>query len=59
MLRGVLVKQYAESEQPVRYGTPTLPDGRREELPQRDVPVFAPLSLAIAGVEKPERLAAW
>jgi glyoxylase-like metal-dependent hydrolase (beta-lactamase superfamily II) len=29
------------------YGTPTLPDGRRGELPQRDVRVSAPLSLAI------------
>jgi glyoxylase-like metal-dependent hydrolase (beta-lactamase superfamily II) len=30
-----------------RYGTPTLPDGRRDELPQEDVPVFAPLSIAV------------
>jgi glyoxylase-like metal-dependent hydrolase (beta-lactamase superfamily II) len=30
-----------------RYGTPTLPDGRREELPQRDVAVSAALSLAL------------
>jgi glyoxylase-like metal-dependent hydrolase (beta-lactamase superfamily II) len=29
------------------YGTPTLPDGRREELPQRDVAVSAPLSVAL------------
>jgi metallo-beta-lactamase class B len=29
------------------YGTPTLPDGRREELPQRDVRVSAPLSVAM------------
>lgn len=29
------------------YGTPTLPDGRREELPQRDEKVWAPLSVAI------------
>lgn len=30
-----------------RYGTPTLPDGRREELPQEDRPLFAPLSIAV------------
>src|SRR5262249_6801205 len=30
-----------------RYGTPTLPDGTRAELPQRDENVWAPLSLAI------------
>jgi metallo-beta-lactamase class B len=35
------------------YGTPTLPDGRREEVPQRDVPVFAPLSLALSGGDEP------
>jgi metallo-beta-lactamase class B len=40
-----------------RYGTPTLPDGRREELPQRDVAVFAPLSLALYGDDAPRRLA--
>jgi metallo-beta-lactamase class B len=31
------------------YGTPTLPDGRREELPQRDEKVWAPLSVAVHG----------
>jgi metallo-beta-lactamase class B len=30
-----------------RYGTPTLPDGTRKELPQRDEKVYAPLSVAI------------
>src|SRR5262249_13600931 len=30
-----------------RYGTPTLPDGSRKELPQRDEKVLAPLSVAI------------
>jgi metallo-beta-lactamase class B len=30
-----------------RYGTPTLPDGRREELPQRDDKVWAPLAVAV------------
>src|SRR5262245_8039105 len=30
-----------------RYGTPTLPDGSRAELPQRDEKVWAPLSVAI------------
>lgn len=29
------------------YGTPTLPDGSRAELPQRDEKVWAPLSVAI------------
>lgn len=29
------------------YGKPTLPDGRREELPQRDEKVWAPLSTAM------------
>lgn len=29
------------------YGRPTLPDGRREELPQRDERVWAPLSMAM------------
>jgi metallo-beta-lactamase class B len=30
-----------------QYGTPTLPSGQREELPQRDEKVWAPLSVAI------------
>jgi hypothetical protein len=30
-----------------QYGTPTLPDGTRAELPQRDETVWAPLSVAI------------
>lgn len=30
-----------------QYGTPTLPDGTRKELPQRDEKVWAPLSVAI------------
>jgi hypothetical protein len=36
------------------YGTPTLPDGTRAELPQRDEKVWAPLAVAIhgAGVKK-------
>jgi hypothetical protein len=29
------------------YGTPTLRDGRREELPQHDLPVVGPSSLAV------------
>jgi glyoxylase-like metal-dependent hydrolase (beta-lactamase superfamily II) len=38
----------ADSPEPEKglYGTPTLPDGHRGELPQRDVRVSAPLSLA-------------
>jgi metallo-beta-lactamase class B len=39
------------------YGTPTLPDGRREELPQKDVAVYAPLSLAIHGDDEPRLIA--
>src|SRR5215469_3270691 len=37
-----------------QYGTPTLPDGTRSELPQRDEKVWAPLSVAIhsAGAKK-------
>jgi metallo-beta-lactamase class B len=30
-----------------RYGTPTMPDGTRNELPERDEKVWAPLSVAI------------
>jgi len=30
-----------------QYGTPTLPDGTRKELPQRDEKVWAPLSVAV------------
>jgi glyoxylase-like metal-dependent hydrolase (beta-lactamase superfamily II) len=39
------------------YGSPTLPDGKREELPQKDDPVFAPLSLALYGRDAPELIA--
>jgi glyoxylase-like metal-dependent hydrolase (beta-lactamase superfamily II) len=41
--------EVADSAAPEKglYGTPTLPDGRRGELPQRDVRVSAPLSLAL------------
>jgi glyoxylase-like metal-dependent hydrolase (beta-lactamase superfamily II) len=35
------------------YGTPTLPDGTRQELPQKDLPVFGPLAVA---VHSPDRL---
>src|SRR5262249_43815212 len=39
----------AEAPRPEKghYGTPTLPDGRREELPQRDENVWAPLAVAV------------
>jgi glyoxylase-like metal-dependent hydrolase (beta-lactamase superfamily II) len=39
----------AETPQPEKghYGTPTLPDGRREALPQRDEKVWAPLAVAV------------
>jgi glyoxylase-like metal-dependent hydrolase (beta-lactamase superfamily II) len=33
--------------EPGRYGAPTLPDGRREALPQRDEKVWAPLAVAV------------
>jgi hypothetical protein len=44
-----LVVDVADSTRPEkgRYGTPTLRDGRRDELPQRDLRVLAPLSIAI------------
>ncbi len=35
------------------YGKPTLPDGSQKELPQKDLPVFAPLSLALQGRDAP------
>jgi metallo-beta-lactamase class B len=37
----------APRPEPGRYGTPTLPDGRREALPQRDDKVWAPLTVAV------------
>ncbi|HEV3145927.1 MAG TPA: hypothetical protein VGZ47_18725, partial [Gemmataceae bacterium] len=39
----------AEAPKPEKglYGTPTLPDGTREELPQRDEKIWAPLSVAL------------
>lgn len=40
------------------YGTPTLPDGRREELPQRDEKVWAALAVAIHRAESGKRLIA-
>jgi glyoxylase-like metal-dependent hydrolase (beta-lactamase superfamily II) len=39
------------------YGTPTSPDGRREQLPQRDVPVSAPLSIALDAGSSLRRIA--
>ncbi|MFT5188900.1 MAG: hypothetical protein ACI9DF_001619 [Verrucomicrobiales bacterium] len=43
--------------EPGIYGSPTLPDGRKEPLRQQDVPMFAPLSIAILGDGKPEGIA--
>jgi metallo-beta-lactamase class B len=42
-------RETAEAPRPEkgRYGTPTLPDGRREALPQRDDKVWAPLAVAV------------
>jgi glyoxylase-like metal-dependent hydrolase (beta-lactamase superfamily II) len=40
-----------------QYGTPTLPDGSHAELPQKDVPVVGPLSLALHGGDVPDRIA--
>src|SRR5206468_1648081 len=37
----------ATSPEKGQYGTPTLPDGTRKELPQRDEKVWVPLSVAI------------
>lgn len=44
-----LNRSTAEAPQPEkgRYGTPTLPDGRRQELQQRDDKVWAPLAVAV------------
>lgn len=54
-----LVKNTDRVKPPPRgiYGTPTLPDGQREELPQKDLPVFAPLSLALSGSDESQRIA--
>ncbi len=44
------VNKDAEKAPPLEkgeYGTPSLPEGKREELPQRDERVWAPLSVAI------------
>jgi hypothetical protein len=40
-----------------RYGTPTLADGTRAELPQRDEKVWAPLSVAIHSKGANKRIA--
>jgi glyoxylase-like metal-dependent hydrolase (beta-lactamase superfamily II) len=40
------------------YGAPTLPDGRRGELPQRDEKVWAPLAVAVHVEEGREAVAA-
>src|SRR5262249_692123 len=40
------------------YGAPTLPDGKREELPQRDEKVWAPLAVAIHDAGAGKRLIA-
>jgi glyoxylase-like metal-dependent hydrolase (beta-lactamase superfamily II) len=39
-----------------RYGAPTLPDGRREALPQRDEQVGAPLAVALHVAASPDIL---
>jgi glyoxylase-like metal-dependent hydrolase (beta-lactamase superfamily II) len=41
-----------------RYGTPTLPNGQREQLPQRDDKVWAPLAVALHVAEGPDALTA-
>lgn len=41
---------------PGSYGSPTLPDGRKQPLQQDDVPMFAPLAIAILGDGKPEAI---
>ncbi|MCH8923831.1 MAG: VCBS repeat-containing protein [Planctomycetes bacterium] len=54
-----LVADMADSLRPEkgRYGTPTLRDGQREELPQRDLRVLAPLSIAVDGSPRLMRIA--
>lgn len=44
-----VVSEVGNSDPPEKgpYGRPTLPNGKRDELPQSDVPVFAPLSIAV------------
>jgi metallo-beta-lactamase class B len=51
-----LSTETAEAPRPEkgRYGTPTLPDGRRAELPQRDDKVWAPLAVAVHAEGAPE-----
>ena len=44
--------------EPGLYGAPTLPDGTREALPQRDVRVSAPLSIALFAQPDLRRIAA-
>src|SRR5262249_52463281 len=41
-----------------RYGTPTLPNGRRQELPQREDKVWAPLAVALHIAEGQDALTA-
>jgi glyoxylase-like metal-dependent hydrolase (beta-lactamase superfamily II) len=54
-----MLAEVADSVRPEmgRYGTPTLPDGKRDELPQQDLPVFAPLSIAVDGEPQLTRIA--
>lgn len=40
-----------------QYGTPTLPDGTRGELPQSDALVSVPLSATLFGEPEPQRIA--
>lgn len=41
-----------------RYGTPTLPDGTRRELPQRDEKAWAPLAVALHSADGRKLIAA-
>src|SRR5262249_37610899 len=53
------LSEIAEAPAPEKglYGTPTLPDGRRQELAQRDVRVSAPLSVALDARPRLRRIA--
>ena len=54
-----LVVQTADADRPEqgRYGTPTLPDGQHTELPQHDLSLSAPLSVAVDGESRLTRIA--
>jgi hydroxyacylglutathione hydrolase len=46
-----------EKPAPGLYGSPTLRNGNKQALPQRDQSMWAPLSIVLFGEGKPERIA--